>query len=63
MIRQSPDDRNQIDIQQPHALGEWAEELGVTPEELIAAVQKVGPKLDHVLQELSKDQPPHPGLF
>jgi hypothetical protein len=63
MTRQSSDGRNQIDIQQPHAIGEWAEKLGVTPDELIAAVEKVGPMLDDVLQELRKDQPPHPGLF
>jgi Protein of unknown function (DUF3606) len=59
----STDKPTQIDIHQPHAVGEWAEELGVTPEELIAAVQKVGPALDDVLAELRKNQPPHPGLF
>ena len=63
MKRESTDSRKHIDIHQPHAIGEWAEELGVTPEELLAAVEKVGPVLDDVLQELRKDQPPHPGLF
>jgi hypothetical protein len=52
-----------IDIHQPHAIGEWAEELGVPPEQLIAAVKKVGPLLDDVLKELRKNEPPHPGLF
>ena len=56
-------DRTRIDIKQPHALGEWAEELGVSPGELVDAVDKVGPALDDVLQELSKDRPPHPGLY
>jgi hypothetical protein len=63
MKPEKTDGRAHVDIHQPHAIGEWAEELGVTPEELIAAVQKVGPVLDDVLQELRKDQPPHPGLF
>ena len=63
MKQKSMDGRSRIDIHQPHAIGEWAEELGVTAEELIAAVEKVGPALDDVLQELRKDQPPHPGLF
>jgi Protein of unknown function (DUF3606) len=55
--------RTTIDIHQPHAIGEWAEELGVTPEELIAAVEKVGADVDDVVRELRKDEPPHPGLF
>jgi hypothetical protein len=59
----STDSRTHIDIHQPHAIGEWAEELGVTPEALLAAVEKVGPKIDDVLQELRKSEPPHPGLF
>lgn len=63
MKRESTDGCRQIDIHQPHAVGEWAEELGVTAEELIAAVNKVGAALDDVLQELTKNQPPHPGLF
>jgi hypothetical protein len=57
------DSRTRIDIHQPHALGEWAEELGVPPEQLIAAVETVGPLLDDVLKELRKNEPPHPGLF
>jgi hypothetical protein len=63
MTSQSSDSGNQIDLQQPHAIAEWAEEVGVTPDELIAAVKKVAPILDDVLQELRNDQPPHPGLF
>ena len=63
MKPESTESRTRIDIHQPHAVGEWAEELGVTPGELIAAVEKVGPNLDDVLQELRKDEPPHPGVF
>ena len=63
MEREPTDARNLIDIHQPHAIGEWAEELGVPPERLIAAVKKVGPLLDDVLKELRENEPPHPGLF
>jgi hypothetical protein len=52
-----------IDISQPHAIGEWAEALGVSPSELIDAVKKVGPRRDDIVAELEKGQAPHPGLY
>ena len=41
-------DRSKINTSQDHELRYWAKELGVSPEELRAAVQAVGPSADKV---------------
>jgi hypothetical protein len=61
--RRQTDGPTHIDIHQPHAIGEWAEELGVSPTELIDAVKKVGPAVEDVTRELEKGRAPHPGLY
>ena len=44
----SGSDCNKINTSQDHEVRYWAKELGVSPEELRAAVQAVGPSADKV---------------
>jgi hypothetical protein len=41
-------DRNKINTSQDHEVRYWAKELGISPEELRAAVQAVGSSADKV---------------
>ena len=47
-----PPDPTVIEAQQPEALRYWAKALETDPEKIRRAVQKVGPVLDTVKQEL-----------
>ncbi len=49
--RESPD-RERIDIHDEHEVRKWAMSLKVTPEQLKAAVSKVGTSADQVRQYL-----------
>jgi hypothetical protein len=49
--RESPD-RERIDIHDEHEVRNWAMSLKVTPEQLKAAVSKVGTSADQVRQYL-----------
>jgi len=46
-IRQ-PEDRKKINVNQSHEVTRWAKKLGVTEEELRAAVKKAGPMAEDV---------------
>lgn len=46
-IRQ-PDDRKKINVNQSHEVTRWAEKLGVTEDQLRAAVKEAGPMVDDV---------------
>ena len=48
-------DRQRINTSQEHELRDWSKKFGVTPEELKAAVAKVGNQADAVRKHL-KDQ-------
>lgn len=48
-----PDDQR-INIEQEHELNYWSRELGVSREELRAAVQNAGPMVKNVRQHLDR---------
>ncbi|AVQ06904.1 TPA: DUF3606 domain-containing protein [Xanthomonas vasicola pv. zeae] len=47
-------DRDRINVNEPYELQYWTKTLGVSAEELRAAVQKVGPAAASVRQHLGK---------
>ena len=47
-------DRSRIDVSEDYELRYWTKELGVSPEELRSAVQKVGPSAKAVREHLGK---------
>lgn len=47
-------DRARINVNEDYELRNWSKKFGVSPEELKAAVQKVGPMADDVKKELGK---------
>jgi hypothetical protein len=47
-------DRDRINIHEDYELRDWSQSLGVTPEELKKAVEKVGPMVEDVKKELGK---------
>ena len=47
-----PRDRTRIDVHQKHELQYWTEALGVDAETLKATVNRVGPMVDKVREEL-----------
>ncbi|MDB5924884.1 MAG: hypothetical protein JWN13_3820 [Betaproteobacteria bacterium] len=47
-------DRNRIDVHEDYELRYWTKELGVSPDELKSAVQKVGPSAKAVREHLGK---------
>jgi hypothetical protein len=51
-MRRGPDDPERIDIASPINVRYWCRELNVTPVQLRAAVEKIGPAVDDVCVEL-----------
>lgn len=47
-------DRQRIDVNEDYELRDWSKKFGVTPDELKAAVKKVGVMADDVGKELKK---------
>ena len=47
-------DRSRIDVSEDYELRYWTKELGVSPDELRSAVQKVGPSAKAVREHLGK---------
>lgn len=47
-------DRQRIDVNEGYELRDWSKKFGVTPDELKAAVKKVGVMADDVEKELKK---------
>ena len=47
-------DRSRIDVNEDYELRYWSKELGVSPDELKSAVQKVGPSTKAVREHLGK---------
>lgn len=47
-------DRQRIDVNEDYELRDWSKKFGVTPDELKAAVKKVGVMADDVEKELKK---------
>jgi hypothetical protein len=47
-------DRDRINVHEEYELCDWSQSLGVTPEELKKAVEKVGPMVADVKKELGK---------
>ena len=47
-------ERSRMDTHDEYGLRYWTEILNVTPEELIRAVNKVGPMVDDVRKELNR---------
>jgi hypothetical protein len=50
-------DRARVNVHQEFERRSWSRRFGVTPEELEAAVQKVGVSVDAVAEELGKRAP------
>ena len=50
--KRGPRDRTQINLDQEHEVRYWTETLGVTKEELRAAVDKVGRSAERVREHL-----------
>ncbi|MGO4175997.1 DUF3606 domain-containing protein [Bosea sp. TAF32] len=49
-----PQDRSRINMNEDYEVAYWTKELGVTREQLAAAVKKVGVSADAVREELDK---------
>jgi hypothetical protein len=49
-------DRSRIDVNEDYELRYWTKELGVTPDELKSAVQKVGPSVKAVREHFGKPE-------
>ena len=47
-------DGRRIDVHDPFELGYWSRKFGVSREEVVRAVQKVGTKADDVARELRR---------
>jgi hypothetical protein len=47
-------DRSRINHHEDYEVAYWTKELGVTKEELVAAIRKVGPMAEDVRRELKK---------
>jgi hypothetical protein len=47
-------DRDRIDVSEDYELRNWSQKFGVTPEQLMDAVQKVGPMVADVAKHLGK---------
>ena len=47
-------DRDRINVNEDYELRDWSRSLGVTPDELKSAVQKVGPMAKDVKAHLGK---------
>ena len=49
-----PQDRSRVNISEDYELRYWSEKWGVTPDQLKAAVAKVGASADAVARQLGK---------
>ena len=47
-------DRDRINIQEPHEVEYWTNRLGVSEEELRDAVERVGPMVEDVQREIKR---------
>jgi hypothetical protein len=47
-------DRDRINVNEDYELRDWSRKLGVTPDSLKAAVQRVGPMAEDVAKALGK---------
>ena len=47
-------DPDRIDVSEDYELRNWSQKFGVTPEQLMDAVQKVGPMVADVAKHLGK---------
>ena len=47
-------DRERIDVSQRHERRYWAEKLGCAEEELVRAVERVGPMVEDVKRDLTR---------
>jgi Protein of unknown function (DUF3606) len=55
--RRGPEDRKRININEPWELDRWSKELGLTKDQLRAAVRKFGSAADKVRDEVKKKKP------
>jgi hypothetical protein len=54
MNDRGPQDRSRISLTEEHEVRYWTQALGVTKEQLAAAVHAVGPSADRVREHLGK---------
>jgi hypothetical protein len=47
-------DRNRINVNEDYELDHWSKKFGVSRDQLVRAVHKVGPKVADVQRELAK---------
>jgi hypothetical protein len=52
--QRGPQDRSRININEDYELQYWSQKFGVTDEELVSAVDAVGPMVNDVAQRLGK---------
>ena len=63
--RTGPEDANKININQDWEIRYWCKKLGLTKEELIAAVKAVGPMVEDVkayIAKMKQKHRPSPGM-
>ena len=53
----SGQDRERINVKQDYELRDWSKKLGVTPDQIKAAVKKVGDRASAVLAHLKNSGP------
>lgn len=56
-----PPDRSRINVHEDWDLVYWTKEFGVSPAQLKAAVDKVGPSAQRVAEHFAKAKPPQRG--
>ncbi|HAP26160.1 MAG TPA: DUF3606 domain-containing protein [Achromobacter sp.] len=54
LSKRGPQDRSRINVNEPHELRYWTQELGVSESELRDAVKAVGPSATAVREHLRK---------
>lgn len=53
LTTRGPQDRSRINVNEDYELHYWARELGVSPDELIEAVERVGVSVEKVREHLN----------
>lgn len=58
LSKRGPQDRSRINVNEPHELRYWTQELGVSETTLRDAVKAAGPSATAVREHLRKSSPP-----
>jgi len=55
-LKRTPSQEARIDLRRDEDVRRWADEFGVTEEEIRAAVELVGPRLEDVRERLARNR-------